>query len=51
MEQRKFASSHSLTLDEIADTINECAANVFGDIILEDAGGYYTIIEDYVDQF
>ena len=51
VEQRKFASSHSLTLDEIADTINECAANVFGDIILEDAGGYYTIIEDYVDQF
>ena len=50
-EQRKFASSHSLTVDEIADTINECAANVFGDIILEDAGGYYTIIEDYVDQF
>ena len=51
VEQRKFASSHSLTLDEIADTINECAANVFGDIILEDAGGYYTIIEDYIDQF
>ena len=50
-EQRKFASLHSLTVDEIADTINECAANVFGDIILEDAGGYYTIIEDYIDQF
>ena len=50
-EQRKFASSHSLTVDEIADTINECAANVFGDIILEDAGGYYAIIEDYIDQF
>ncbi len=50
-EQRKFASSHSLTVDEIADTINECAANVFGDIILEDVGGYYSIIEDYIDQF
>ena len=50
-EQRKFALSHSLTIDEIADTINECAANVFGDIILEDAGGYYTIIDDYIDQF
>ena len=50
-DQRKFASAHSLALDEIADTINECAANVFGDIILEDRGGYYAIIDDYIDQF
>jgi hypothetical protein len=49
-EQRKFASSHTLTIDEIADRINECAANVFGDIILEDTGGSYAIIEDYIDQ-
>lgn len=50
-EQRRFASSHSLSVDEIADRINECAANVFGDIILEDVGGAYGIIEDYIDQF
>ena len=49
-EQRKFARSHSLSLDAIADKINECAADVFGDIILEDAGGAYAIIEDYADQ-
>lgn len=50
-EQRKFASSHGLTLDELADRINECAVNVFGDIILEDDGSAYTIIEDYQNLF
>ncbi len=50
-EQRRFAASHGLSVDEIADSINECAANVFGDIILEDVGGAYRIIEDYIDQF
>lgn len=50
-EQRKFAAAHSLSVDEIADRINECAANVFGDIVLEDVGGAYGIIEDYIDQF
>ncbi len=50
IDQRRFASSHGVSLDEIADRINECAANIFGDIILEDTGGAYGIIEDYVDQ-
>jgi hypothetical protein len=50
-EQRRFASAHGLTLDEIADRINECAADVFGDIILEDVGSAYGILEDYIDQF
>ncbi len=49
-EQREFAASHSITVDEIVDRINECAANIFGDIILEDIGGAYAIIEDYIDQ-
>lgn len=49
-EQRKFASSRSLSIDEIADRINECAADLFGDILLEDMGGSYLIIEDYKDQ-
>ncbi len=48
--QRAFASSHGLSLDEIADRINETAVDVFGDILLEDVGGAYGIIEDYVDQ-
>ena len=51
VEQRKFAASHSLSVDEIADTINECAANLFGDIILEEKDGAHAIIEDYIDQF
>ena len=50
-EQRRFAAAHSLSVDEIADSINECAANVFGDIVLEYVGGAYGIIEDYFDQF
>ena len=51
MEQRKFASSHALSLDEIADRINEAAVEVFGDIILEENGGVYRVIEDYFDEF
>ena len=51
MEQRKFATSHALSLDELADRINECAVDVFGDILLEEDRGAYRIIEDYKDQF
>ena len=51
MEQRKFATSHTLSLDELADRINECAVDVFGDILLEEDCGAYRIIEDYKDQF
>ena len=50
-DQRAFAASYSLSVDEIADRINEGAVNVFGDIVLEDNGGFYAIIEDYIDQF
>lgn len=51
LEQRKFASSHSLSVDEVADKINESAVDIFGDIVLEDDGGTYRIIEDYKDRF
>ena len=50
-EQRKFASSHNSTADEISDKINEAAAELFGDIILENDSGAYTIIEDYLFLF
>lgn len=50
IEQRKFASLRSLSVDAVADRINECAADIFGDIILENVGGAYAIIEDYSDQ-
>jgi hypothetical protein len=51
MEQRKFASSHGTTADELADKINESAVELFGDIILENNGEAYTIIEDYLFLF
>ena len=51
LQQRKFASSHGTTLDELADKINETAVEIFGDIILEDSGDGYTIIEDYLFLF
>ena len=50
-EQRKFAISLKLSLDELADSINEIAVDVFGDIILENVGEAYKIIEDYQDLF
>ena len=48
--QRAFALSHGLSLDELADRINEAAVDIFGDILLEDVGGSYGILEDYLDQ-
>ena len=51
IEQRKFASSHGTTADELADKINESSVELFGDIILENNGEAYTIIEDYLFLF
>jgi hypothetical protein len=51
IEQRKFASSHNCTADEIADKINEASVELFGDIILEKDVNAYTIIEDYLFLF
>ena len=33
--------------DAIADKINTVAGDSIGDIILEDMGGYYAVIEEY----
>ena len=33
----------------MADAINDIAAEMWGDIILEDGGGYYRVIDDYAD--
>lgn len=51
LQQRKFATAHGITVDELADRINETAADIFGDIILEDSGNGYAIIEDYLFLF
>lgn len=49
--QKEIAKKLSMMSDAIADSINDAAANVFGDIILEDCGFGYTIIEDYREIF
>ncbi len=51
MTQREFARKLGLSTDELVDRINEAAVEIIGDILLEDAGGYYTIIEDYIELF
>lgn len=50
-EQKRFALLRSTSVDEIADKINEVAVELFGDIILEDDGSSYKIIEDYLFLF
>ena len=51
-EQRRLAASLGISLDELADTINEASLDVVGDIVLESYDGVsYSIIEDYKDLF
>ena len=47
--QKSFAKAMGMTLDELADKINEIAIDVIGDIIIEDCGEGYEIIPDYLD--
>lgn len=46
--QRAFAQRSNEMLDAVADRVNTVAGDVFGDILLEDLGGYYGVIEDYL---
>lgn len=50
-KQKRIAKDTSSLPDAIADTVNELAAEILGDIILEDNGEYYEIIEDYRELF
>lgn len=45
--QRVFATQMNSMPDAIADKINTVAGDRIGDIILEDMGGFYAVIEDY----
>ena len=38
-----------MTVDELADKINEIAVDVIGDIIIEECDGTYKIVPDYLD--
>ena len=49
--QRSLASRLSLMTDALADGINDLAADILGDIILEEAENGYIIIEDYRELF
>ncbi|MBE6697121.1 MAG: hypothetical protein E7581_01210 [Ruminococcaceae bacterium] len=48
--QRAAARQAGRMLDAMADEINEIAAEVFGDVILEEGAQGYVIIEDYREQ-
>ena len=48
-DQRAYAKAHSMSLDELADQINELSLDIIGDIILESDGSFYTVIDDYKD--
>jgi len=45
--QRDFALSLGSMPDAVADRVNTVAADVFGDVILEETDGVYTVISDY----
>ncbi len=45
--QRAFAAGLGKMVDAIADKINTVAGDIIGDIILEDVGGAYAVLEDY----
>ena len=47
--QKTFAKDNNMTVDEVADRINEIAVDIYGDIILENIGDGYEIIQDYAD--
>ncbi|MBQ8004998.1 MAG: TerB N-terminal domain-containing protein, partial [Clostridia bacterium] len=49
--QAHIAQKKGRMIDAVADEINEIAAEILGDIILENENGAYTVIEDYVEVF
>ena len=47
--QRSFATAHGLMVDAIVDKINTVAGDILGDIVLEEDGGAFSVIEDYLE--
>ena len=50
-EQISFVKSHRIIFEAAADEINEAAAEIFGDILIEEADIGYRIIDDYKEIF
>ncbi|MBQ9773272.1 MAG: TerB N-terminal domain-containing protein [Clostridia bacterium] len=48
-KQREAAREMKKMADAVADAINTLAAESFGDVLLEDCGAGYAVIEDYRD--
>lgn len=48
--ERRFAAAHGTLADAVADAVNDAAAEIFGDIILEEVGGAYRVLDDYADE-
>ncbi len=48
--QSRIASLSGSLPDIIADKINTIAADIMGDILLEDVGGGYAVLEDYAEE-
>ena len=48
--ERAFAAARGALTDAVADTVNDIAAGEFGDIILEESGGAWRVMEDYADE-
>ena len=49
--QREFARRRGELPELVADTVNALAADIIGDIILEECDGGYALIEDYRELF
>lgn len=49
-EQGRIAASAGSLADVIADKINTLSADTRGDILLEDVGAGYAVLEDYIDE-
>jgi len=47
--QREFAMKRGMMVDAVADRINTLADELVGDIVLEELGGCYGVVEDYVE--
>ncbi len=48
-EQINYIKSNKLIFEAVADEINEAAAEIFGDILIEESDIGYKIIDDYKD--
>lgn len=48
--QRAFARQRGQMLDALVDRVNDVAADLLGDILLEECDGGYKLIEDYREQ-